>query len=364
MPVPILPILYGIGAAAAAVGGTHHTVTSIKDRNKAKKLQAEYEKNLRKEAAKSKAESILKGKVNPVDNKQGTNNIVPAIGPVGNQQSQQQAPQQGGNFQPYQNPKGVGLYSTQSPQQQQVNNAILQHILPQIGKLGGDFGNIEKAATEHFTNKVIPSISARYAELNNGNGDSFGFKRHVGEAAKDLERDLSLQRENYEMRDRGHLENLLKIGLQPQYEAFYKPKDALAADQTFGNQFLNSLLQAGINPENIQALGGLGKEGASQLMQYLKSGGQIPQQQGMPQQQGKQGGFMNNLDAFGKVNPNNAPYNASTARMNYAQNPMQANLSPNFLDYYMSPENNFNPSNVSPDQAAKMLYGSISGVNV
>lgn len=144
-------------------------------------------------------------------------------------------------------PEGVGTYNLYTPQQQQAFNTILQQALSSLGQNQPDFAPIEAQARKGFAENTIPSIAERFSSL--GAQGSSAFGQQLGAAGAGLETDLAALRSQYNMGQQQNLQNLLRIGLQPQYEAFYQPGDVA------GGSFGKNLAQQLLNENTFKGLG-------------------------------------------------------------------------------------------------------------
>lgn len=205
MPFPILPVLAGLASTLGVGASAYGLGTSIKDRNEAKKKQKQYDASLSKS---SKGGSSL----NP--------------GPMGKPQGM---------------PEGVGTYTVYSPEQQGALNFALQNAMKGLGNTPFNFDPFEKQAREGFAQQTVPTIAERFTAMGSG-PDSGGFNRAIAHAGKGLDTDLAALKSNYNLQQQHMLQNLLGIGLSPQYEAYYRPGD---------EGFLKSLAQNLLTGENI-----------------------------------------------------------------------------------------------------------------
>jgi len=108
-----------------------------------------------------------------------------------------------------------------TPEQQQALSQLLQTGLGGLGE-GLDFGPIEEQARTQFEQRTVPSIAERFAGLD-ALGSS-GFQQSLGQAGAGLESQLAAQKSQFGLQKQGLLQNLLGLGLQPQYETLYQPR--------------------------------------------------------------------------------------------------------------------------------------------
>lgn len=226
------------------------------------------------------------------------------------QQKQQQAlqakqnPKGSAGFIPSQQPSsflggqkaGLETYNMYTPEQQQAFNQVLAQALSGLGKNQFDFAPIENQARKNFNEVTIPGIAERFAGMNALK--SSAFNQSLGQAGAGLESELAAMKQNYNLTQQQALQNLLGIGLKPQFESLYRPGQA-----GFGESLLSSLA----TPGNIA--GGL--SAAVEALKDWRNKGQGQQQQNQFQQ-GQQSfapqgqNPMSNLGSFnGIYNPGN-----------------------------------------------------------
>jgi hypothetical protein len=135
-----------------------------------------------------------------------------------------------------------------NPQQQQ-----LMAILGQLGQQGlqgnnFSFGPIEQQARQGFAQQTVPSIAERFSGL--GAQKSSAFGQQLGQAGAGLESDLAAQKQLYNMNLSGLFQNLASLGLTPQYESIFSPKQP-SFGQSLGTNIAGPAAQA------LTTLGGL-----------------------------------------------------------------------------------------------------------
>lgn len=119
-----------------------------------------------------------------------------------------------------------------SPEQQQVLNSILQQALaglqaPTQSPTAG-FEPIAQQARTQFAQQTIPSLAERFTAFDGQR--SSAFQQALGQAGSGLEQALAAQKAQYGLqqqdlgiRQQGLLQNLLGLGLTPQFENVYRP---------------------------------------------------------------------------------------------------------------------------------------------
>ena len=133
---------------------------------------------------------------------------------------------------------------TMTPQQQQIQNQILQLLMGQLGGggflqglLGGETGAFEAPARRQFEEQTIPSIAERFSAL--GAQGSSAFGQTLGQAGAGLEEALSAQRGQMGLQGLGAL---LGAGFQPSFA--YQQRQPGFLEQA-GMGILQSLPQLG-----------------------------------------------------------------------------------------------------------------------
>jgi hypothetical protein len=128
-------------------------------------------------------------------------------------------PGDGGNNFLYGNPGQDKTFNRFNPQQQQGINTILQGALGRLGQNGqSPFAPIANQARENFQTQTIPSILERFTAQGAGGGRSGALGQQLGAAGAGLESSLASQESKMLM-------NLLQLGLTPQFENAYIPRD-------------------------------------------------------------------------------------------------------------------------------------------
>lgn len=115
-----------------------------------------------------------------------------------------------------------------TPQQQDLQNQIIQMISQQLGqKQNPSFEPIAQYARTQFGEQTVPSIAERFTAAGAGGGRSSAFGQQLGQAASNLELGLGAQRSGFESnqqdRELKYLLSLLGYGLTPSFEPNYIP---------------------------------------------------------------------------------------------------------------------------------------------
>lgn len=118
-----------------------------------------------------------------------------------------------------------------TPNQQSSLNALLSQSSAALqnrlsGSTGFNFQPIEQQARQGFEQKTIPSIANRFTALGQGAQRSSGFGQALGSAGSDFESNLaSLKSQIGLQQDQMNsslLQNLLQIGLSPQFDTIVR----------------------------------------------------------------------------------------------------------------------------------------------
>lgn len=138
-------------------------------------------------------------------------------------------------------PAQVAAESTLSPEQQQLQNSIIQRIMSSLGSynlpgqqmssdqwqnLTQGFQPIEDQYMGQFYNQTVPTIAERFQALGDSSGNS-ALTQQLGMAGSDLQGQLAALRSQYGMQNQSmqnnNLANLLSSGLSQNRENFFQP---------------------------------------------------------------------------------------------------------------------------------------------
>lgn len=107
------------------------------------------------------------------------------------------------------------------PQQSAMNQLLMQ------GMQNADFGPIEQREINRFQTQTVPGLAERFTAMGNGQRSS-GFQQALGMAGAGLGQDLAAQRSQFGMQQLG-------MGLQPQTENVFRPRQAGGIEQGLGS---------------------------------------------------------------------------------------------------------------------------------
>jgi hypothetical protein len=171
-----------------------------------------------------------------------------------------------------------------SPNQQQAQNQTLQMGLSGLQNLKPfDFAPIEQQATKNFNTQTVPSLAERFTAMGSGPRSS-NFAPAFASAGADLQGQLAALKSQYGLQQQGQqqnfLQNLLGIGLTPQFETGYEPRSPGFAEsvgapvlQGLGQSlpYLLPLLLGGAT-SGFGTAAGAGISGLPLLIQLLQGG--------------------------------------------------------------------------------------------
>ena len=107
-----------------------------------------------------------------------------------------------------------------NPQQQQAFSQILQQALSGMQNPSEGFEPIAQQARSQFESKTIPGLAERFTSMGAGGQRSSAFQGALGEAGAGLEEGLAGQQAQYGLQRGGQLQQLLGMGLTPQFDTF------------------------------------------------------------------------------------------------------------------------------------------------
>lgn len=110
-----------------------------------------------------------------------------------------------------------------TPEQQSVMSQLLQQGLGGMGQF--DFTPIEEQARQGFQQNTIPSIAERFTSMGGGQRSS-GFQQTLGQAGAGLESNLAAMKQQYNLQRQPLFQNMMNMGLRPQFENIIHPKSS------------------------------------------------------------------------------------------------------------------------------------------
>ncbi len=119
-----------------------------------------------------------------------------------------------------------------TPEQKSIFSQILENIKTPLGMgfqnlmqlLSGSQEGLEtyqRPAMRQFEQEIMPSIAERFSGLGAQRSSAFG--QQLGQAGASLAENLASQRANLQSQALGQLQQLLGLGMTPQFETLYRP---------------------------------------------------------------------------------------------------------------------------------------------
>jgi len=159
-------------------------------------------------------------------------------------------------------------YPTVTPGQRADLDEARQMAMSRLRESQDGFAPIEKAARTKFHQQTVPSLAERFTSMGGSPTRSGSFRSVLGQAGAGLEENLAALQSQYGLQQRGQDQNLLGMGMAPQFGTDYRERSP-----------------------GIAELAGMGalQGGPMALMAYILSRGNQGQQQpmgqlGLPQQ--------------------------------------------------------------------------------
>lgn len=129
-----------------------------------------------------------------------------------------------GNFL-FGNPGGVEQYSTVTPELQNALQYLYQLGVQGLENPYAGFAPIAQQARNQFSQQTIPSLAERFTSMGNSSLSSPAFASQLGQAGAGLEQELAAMQAGYGQQNLQQALQLLQLGLQPQSENVYRPKE-------------------------------------------------------------------------------------------------------------------------------------------
>jgi hypothetical protein len=131
-----------------------------------------------------------------------------------------------------------------NPQQQNALSSLLGQASQGMKNPYQGFEPIEARARSQFQKNTIPGIAERFTSLGDNAISSGAFASQLGEAGAGLEEGLAALRSQYGLQNRGQLLRELGLGLTPENENFYQPREEGGWESLIG-PLLQLLLHGG-----------------------------------------------------------------------------------------------------------------------
>jgi len=115
---------------------------------------------------------------------------------------------------------------TQTPEGMQALQMLLSRGQQGINNMPNpQFGPIKEAYEQNYRQNVLPSIAERFAALGEGAGSSSGFRGTMQGAEQNLQTQLAGMEQGFNQQNMSQLMQMLGLGLTPQYENMYQPRE-------------------------------------------------------------------------------------------------------------------------------------------
>lgn len=124
-----------------------------------------------------------------------------------------------------------------SPEQQALQSQAGQMAIQGLQDPYQGFAPIAEQARTNFATQTVPSLAERFTGFGQGGQRSSDFMGAVAGAGSELEQGLAAQQSQYGLQNRGLLQQLLGLGMQPTMENIYQP-ESMGGLQRFGASLL------------------------------------------------------------------------------------------------------------------------------
>jgi len=115
-------------------------------------------------------------------------------------------------------------FSRFNPQQESAFSQLLQQALSGLQQNEQyDFEPQAALARTRFQEETVPTLAERFTSMGEGAQRSSAFQGSLGQAGAGLEGGLAAMGSQYGLQKGGQLQQMLGMGLQPQFENVYRP---------------------------------------------------------------------------------------------------------------------------------------------
>jgi len=142
---------------------------------------------------------------------------------------------------------------TLNPQQLALQGQAGQMAMQGLQNPQQGFEPIAQQARSQFQTQTIPSLAERFTSFGEGGQRSSDFMGAMAGAGEELEEGLAAQGAQYGLQNRGLLQQLLGMSMQPNFETFYRPEQ-MGGMQRFGANLLGQAPQAFAGAYQAQGL--------------------------------------------------------------------------------------------------------------
>ena len=126
---------------------------------------------------------------------------------------------------------------TLTPQQQAWQSQSGQMAMQGLQDPTAGFDPIAQQARSRFQTQTLPSLAERFTSFGQGGQRSSDFMGAMAGAGADLDEGLAAQQSQYGLQNRGLLQQLLGMSMQPSFENIYQPEQ-MGGMQRFGANLL------------------------------------------------------------------------------------------------------------------------------
>jgi hypothetical protein len=130
-----------------------------------------------------------------------------------------------GNFL-FGNPGGVEQYSTATPEQQNVLQLLQQLGVQGLQNPYAGFAPLAQQAQNNFYQQTVPSLAERFSSMGSNSLSSPAFASQLGQAGSGLQQELAAMQAGYGQQNLQQILQLLQLGLQPQSENVFRPRES------------------------------------------------------------------------------------------------------------------------------------------
>jgi len=124
-----------------------------------------------------------------------------------------------------------------TPEQQQWQLQAGNQAMQGLQDPAAGFDPIAQQARSQFQTQTLPTLAERFTSFGQGGQRSSDFMGAMAGAGADLEEGLAAQRAQYGLQNRGMLQQLLGMSMQPSFENIYQPEQ-MGGLQRFGASLL------------------------------------------------------------------------------------------------------------------------------
>lgn len=137
-----------------------------------------------------------------------------------------------------------------TPQQQQMFNQVGQMGLEGLQNPMKGFEPIAQNARSMFQTQTAPTIAERFTSMGEGSQRGSAFQGMMETEGSDLENQLAALGSQYGLQNMGLMQQLLGLGLTPQFESIYQPSQ-LGSAQAFGGSLFSQSMPSMFSSLNM-----------------------------------------------------------------------------------------------------------------